>query len=98
LYEKARAAGEQVPEDIVEWAKEDVKKIGDWEYTVVSFTSESEEAMLAELNKLGSQRWECFWVEPVPGGKRFYMKKSARSYLQITGKASQFVSVPDSGK
>ena len=94
LYEKAKAAGEQVPEDILEWAKSDLKKIGTWDYKIVSVSSESEEAILNELNRYGSQRWECFWVEPIPGGKRFYMKRAARSYLQIAGGASKFVPGP----
>ncbi len=98
LYEKAKAAGEQVPEDILEWAKSDVKKIGTWDYKIVSVSSESEEAILNELKRLGSQRWECFWVEPIPGGNRFYMKRVVRSYLQIVSGASKFVPVPGSGE
>ena len=98
LYEKAKAAGEQVPEDILEWAKSDLKKIGTWDYKIVSFSSESEEAILNELKRLGSQRWECFWVEPIPGGKRYYLKRAARSYLQIAGGASKFVPVPGPGE
>ena len=98
LYEKAKAAGEQVPEDILEWAKSDLKKIGTWDYKIVSVLSESEEAILNELKILGSQRWECFWVEPIPGGKRFYLKRAARSYLQIAGGASKFVPVPGPGE
>jgi hypothetical protein len=98
LYEKAKAAGEQVPEDILEWAKSDLKKIGTWDYKIVSFSSESEETILNELKRLGSQRWECFWVEPITGGKRFYLKSAARSYLQIAGGASKFVPIPGSGE
>jgi hypothetical protein len=98
LYEKAKAAGEQVPEDILEWAKSDLKKIGTWDYKIVSVSSGSEEAILNELKRLGSQRWECFWVEPIPGGKRFYLKRAARSYLQIAGGASKFVPVPGPGE
>ena len=98
LYEKAKAAGEQVPEDILEWAKSDLKKIGTWDYKIVLVSSESEAAILNELKKLGSQRWECFWVEPFPGGKRFYMKRAVRSYLKIAGGASKFVPVPGPGE
>jgi hypothetical protein len=98
LYEKAKAAGEQVPEDILEWAKSDVKKIGTWDYKIVSVSSKSEEAIENELKRLGNQRWECFWVEPIPGGKRLYMKRAVRSYLQIVGGASKFVPVPGSGE
>ena len=98
LYEKAKAAGDQVPEDILEWAKVDVKKIGTWDYKIVSFSSDSEEAMQDDLKKLGSQRWECFWVETIPDGKRFFMKKAVRSYLQMAGKASKLVAVPGAGE
>ena len=98
LYEKAKAAGEQVPEDILEWAKSDLKKIGTWDYKIITVSSESEAAILNELKKLGSQRWECFWVEPIPGGKRFFMKRAARSYLQIAGGASKFVPLPGPGE
>ena len=98
LYEKAKAAGEQVPEDILEWAKSDVKKIGTWDYKIVSVSSESEEAIVNELKRLGNLRWECFWVEPIPGGKRFYMKRAVRSYLQIVGGASKLLPVPGSGE
>ena len=98
LYEKAKAAGEQVPEDILEWAKSDLKKIGTWDYKIVPVSSESEAAIINKLKRLGSQRWECFWVEPIPGGKRFYMKRAVRSYLQIVGGASKFVPIPGSGE
>ena len=91
LYESAKAAGEQVPDDILDWARSDVKRIGTWDYKIVSFTSESEEVMLTELNRLGGERWECFWVETTAGGKRFYMKKAVRSYLQIAGRASKLI-------
>ena len=95
LYEKARRAGEQVPEDVAEWAKADVKKIGTWDYKILSC---SEEEILTELKKLGAQRWECYWVEPTENGKRFYMKKRVRSYLQMAGKVSKFVPTSGSGE
>ncbi|MFP6581811.1 MAG: hypothetical protein VCD00_04575 [Candidatus Hydrogenedentota bacterium] len=94
LYEKAKADGEQVSEDVVEWAKSDVKKIGSWSYKIVSISFDSEDAIVEELNKLGDDRWECYCVETVPEGKRFYLKKSVRSYLQMAGKVSAFIPVP----
>ena len=35
LYDRAKAAGEQVPGSVVEWVRQDLEKIGDWEYRVV---------------------------------------------------------------
>ena len=94
LYEKAKAAGEHVPEDMLEWAKSDMKKIGSFEYKILTFTIESEETILKELNALGGDRWEVYWVEAAPTGKKFYLKKATRSYIQMAGKASAFVPVP----
>ena len=98
LYEKAKETGEQVPEEIMAWAKSDLKNIGTWEYKIISVTHESEDEILQELNELGSQRWECFWVESSPEGKRFYMKKPIRSYLQMAAKASKVIPVPEGGQ
>jgi hypothetical protein len=98
LYEKAKGAGEQVPDDILEWAKADVKRIGTWDYKIISFSSDSDEEILSELQDLGKQRWECFWVETTPDGKRFYMKKAFRSYIQTAGKVSKFIPTPGAGE
>jgi hypothetical protein len=69
-----------------------LKKIGTWDYKIVSFSSESEETILNELKRLGSQRWECFWVEPIPGGKRFYLKSAAVTYKLLVERPSSFLS------
>ena len=67
LYLKAKVAGENVPDDVMDWAKADLKKIGTWRYRVVTLFAESDETMQVKLQKLGDQRWECFWVEVTPG-------------------------------
>lgn len=94
LYDRAKGAGEEVPGDVMEWAKGDAQKIGDWDYKVVGMGEESVEE---QLNALGEERWECFWVEPLPEGKRFYFKRPVRSYLQVAGKAAGFVPLPGGG-
>jgi Na+(H+)/acetate symporter ActP len=35
LYEKAKESGDYVPDDIVEWARQDIRKLGAWEYKIV---------------------------------------------------------------
>ena len=45
LYERAKAAGEQVPEDMLTWAKSDMKKIGTWDYKIETFSSASTEGI-----------------------------------------------------
>ena len=82
LYEKAKEAGEQVPEDVYDWAKEDVKKMGTWEYKVVTLSANTSTEIEAELNKLGQEKWQCFWVEKEDGRVTFYFRRQARSYLK----------------
>ena len=40
-----------------------------------------EEKCAEELNALGDERWEVFWIEPAPGGLRVYLKRPSVSYL-----------------
>lgn len=83
MYETAKEAGEQVPEDIYDWARDDIGKIGSWEYQVVLIPRTAGiPAMEKRLNKLGAERWECYWVEKVPDGHRMYFKRPSRSYLK----------------
>jgi hypothetical protein len=100
LYDRAKDAGENVPEDVLTWAKDDVKKIGTWEYKIETFTNNavSEEDTLKKLQELGGLRWECFWVEDTPEAKRFYFKKPVRSYIQRAGKVVPLIPTPGSGE
>ena len=99
LYEKAKEAGEQVPEDVVEWVKQDIRKIGTWEYKIVLIDDTNAREVENTLNKLGAERWECFWVEEGKGGKRFYLKKVRRSYLRTvpTGEILKLIPLDGSG-
>ncbi len=80
LYEKAKESGEKVPEDIKDWIKEDIKKIGTWEYKIVFLDTESN--LEGELNKLGKERWECFWIEKRENKLKLFMKRPVKSYLK----------------
>ena len=82
MYEKARTASEKVSEDSYEWAKDDLEKIGDWEYRVVSLSTVESASLEAELNTLGADRWECFWVAGEGKDAKFLFKRPVRSYLK----------------
>jgi len=97
LYEKARESGEKVPDDITDWVKNDVMKIGDWEYKVISIPLGEPEGVERTLNRLGEERWECFWVERAADGGEFYFKRPARSYLKAIPSRELLRFLPDSG-
>ena len=64
LYERAIESGEkiQIPHDMLERAKEEIKRVGTWEYHVVTLrTPEDTNDIALErlLNTLGQERWEC---------------------------------------
>jgi hypothetical protein len=99
LYGQARDTGEQVPGDVYDWLKEDLNQIGDWEYRVVEIPSSERTLAETELNDLGKERWECFWVEARGSRTRFYLKRPSRSYLRNLPLSDlmKVVPTPDAG-
>jgi hypothetical protein len=97
LYEEAKDAGEQVPEDVVEWVKLDFQKIGDWEYRVVTVPRKNDETLEETLTELGADRWECFWVEPTGNKLRLLLKRPSRSYLKMIPLSQLLKLVPGGG-
>lgn len=82
LYERARESGEAVSGDVYEWAREDVERIGDWEYRVVRHDDDGDASIEAALNELGSERWEVVWIERRSGALRLFLKRPRRSFLR----------------
>ena len=80
LYEEAL---ELAPDDPVKWAKDDIQRIGDWEYRVVVHPKAEPAELEAVLNEFGAERWEVFWVSETLTRITFYLKKPARSYLRM---------------
>lgn len=83
LYDKAQEkAGEASTEDVVEWARSDLERAGDWEYRIVVLDPGAPEEIEAQLNELGAERWEIFWIEDTGEARRLYIKRPAKSYLK----------------
>lgn len=80
------SAYEQLAESIasesgeaVDWAREDLENLGDWEYRIVDLGSSNSQEMEVELNEFGNERWEAWWVQPTGDGVRIYLKRSSFS-------------------
>jgi hypothetical protein len=69
------------PGEAVQWAQDDFENLGDWEYRVVEFAGLESGSLESELNALGGDRWEVFWVENRGPGVRVYLKRPAISVL-----------------
>lgn len=85
LYEQAKESGEKVPGDVMDWARQEIRKVGAFEYRVVAVRDRrTPEALEAQLDALGRDRWECFQVDG--GGEwaedRLFCKRPVRSYLR----------------
>ena len=79
LVDKARDAD---PGDAVDWATEDIKKIGDFEYKIITIPDLSNATIEERLNELGEERWEVYWMDKSGNELRFFLKRSAKSYLR----------------
>jgi hypothetical protein len=80
-YEALAGMLGQGSEEAVDRVQGDIENLGDWEYRIVELANESSDVMADELNALGDERWEVFWIEPAPAGLRVYLKRPSVSYL-----------------
>jgi len=81
MYNEAKAAGEKVPADFWAWVREDVSRIGKWEYHVLRSKSQDAQKLAAQLNALGRERWECVAVSQATGELVLVFKRPLKSYL-----------------
>ena len=80
-YQSLAGLLDQGSGEAVDRVQGDIENLGDWEYRIVDLEDDAPEAMEAELNALGNERWEAYWVEPRRDGIRFYLKRPSISYL-----------------
>ena len=80
-YTETFEDGKKLTEESKAWLAKDLENIGDWEYKVVSYGSKDFKALEKDLNELGKERWQCFWVEASGKEKVFYFKRTKLSYL-----------------
>jgi len=81
-YAEAQRTGETSATSARDWVTGDLSRIGAWEYKTLVLPTDRPEEIAIELNKLGADRWECFWVDRQVTDATFYFKKPGRSYLR----------------
>ena len=82
LYKQAREAGETSAASAKNWIEDDIQQIGSWQYKTLEVRQTDSVDIVPQLNKLGADRWECFWVDQQDDRTTFYLKKAGRSYLR----------------
>jgi hypothetical protein len=80
-YQSLAGLLETGSDEAVDRVQGDIENLGDWEYRIVELEDTGTEALEDELNALGNERWETYWVEPTRDGIRFYLKRPSVSYL-----------------
>ena len=80
-YNETFEGGKNLTEKSKEWLAKDIENIGDWEYKVVTYGPKDSKALEKDLNELGQERWQCFWVEASGKEKVFYFKRTKMSYI-----------------
>ena len=81
-YAEAQRRGETTATSAKEWVMGDLRRVGTWEYKTLVLPTDKPEDIERELNALGADRWECFWVDKQGTQATFYLKRSGRSYLR----------------
>ncbi len=52
-----------------------------YEYTIQEFNGSDADPVLAWLNENGEDGWEAFFMEPVSGGYRVWLKRNTSNVL-----------------
>lgn len=81
-FEALKSKGLTTAGDASSWLTQDFKNMNAWEYKVVFIASKQPADAEKALNQFGSERWECFHVQPNATSLMFYFKKPKRSYLK----------------
>lgn len=81
LYEQATGSTQVNPDDLIQWARDDIERMGDWEYRVVSLSASQDDDIEFQLNQLGEERWEIVWIERTGNRLRLFLKRPVKSYL-----------------
>jgi len=68
--------------DTVDWLKKDVKNIGAWEYKVVRLDIDELSKIEEQLNLLGQEKWQCFWIKEDGDKAIMFFKRAKLSYLK----------------
>lgn len=83
---EATEKSKQATEEAKNWVKEDFSKIGDWEYKQIKIPLTEIATMEKTLNELGTNRWDCFWIQKHEGDIHLLFKRPAVSYLHKISK------------
>ena len=81
FYEKARQTGEEAPGDAYEWMRQDLERVGDWQYRVLVLDGAGEAEIEEKLNEMGRDRWDCFAALAEGSSLRLLFKRPVESYV-----------------
>ena len=79
LFDQAK---DKSPGEVLDWAREDIQRRGDWEYRIETLADLDAEGLQTRLNALGEDRWEAFWVKEDTGSLTIFLKRPAFSVLR----------------
>ena len=82
LYDRAKQSGETSADTVKEWVMDDIQQIDSWQYKTLQVRPADVGDTMNDLNRLGAERWECFWVQENADVTTFYLKRAGRSYLR----------------
>ena len=80
IFQLAKGQGSTTANNVLDFAKEDIARLGTWQYTSRTVTHENPQEVVSILNRLGKEKWECFWVDKQATQTTLYFKKPPKSY------------------
>lgn len=85
LYQKAKESGEKVPENMMDWVKEDIEKIETWEHKIVFLDDEIESENERGVHNNIAESFSCLLEQAKQGVFYWMSKKHLPRYLNEIG-------------
>jgi hypothetical protein len=82
-YEDSKETTAEMSKEAYEWLKDDISRIGGWDYHVLSVSDQSDEEIQNTLATMGAERWNLVSAVAHDGRIVFILKRPQKSYVNV---------------
>jgi hypothetical protein len=82
-YEESKETTAEISKEAYDWLKQDISKIGGWDYHIFSVTDMGDEEIQNTLATMGQERWNLVSAVANDGRIVFILKRQQKSYVNV---------------
>lgn len=82
-YEESKETTTEMSKEAYEWLRQDISRIGGWDYEVLSVSDQSDAEIQETLAVMGQERWNLVSAVANDGRIVFILKRPQKSYVNV---------------